>query len=295
MAVVPLVTSLPLGAVEAADQPDAGNRSSQGPFIVASSTRVRFLRLPPVARAVPPGRLASAGEGGGEGRAEEVTEEPLYRDRVCGIDIGKAGLVATIRVPSDRDPARRAKETRTFGATRREVLALADWLRCWQVPAVVMEATVGLLEGTVLPAGGRGVRVRAGRCQAGQEPAWPPGERLPVGVHDIWCRPGPGEPWRIQVMLDESSGGDWVSRRDERIGRPITGIGLVTADGIPGLAPEIELFYKADNGRPKDETDFAAALPVLAKPQRQWLSDALSVVYGRGHRWRARLLAQGQW
>jgi hypothetical protein len=27
---------------------------------------------------------------------EEVTDEPLYRDRVCGIDIGKAGLVATI-------------------------------------------------------------------------------------------------------------------------------------------------------------------------------------------------------
>jgi transposase len=72
---------------------------------------------------------------------EEVTDEPLYRDRVCGIDIGKAGLVATIRVPSDKDPARRASETRSFGTTKREVLALADWLRCWQVPAVVMEAT----------------------------------------------------------------------------------------------------------------------------------------------------------
>ena len=72
---------------------------------------------------------------------EEVTDEPLYRDRVCGIDIGKAQMVATIRVPSDRDRARRAAETRTFGTTRREVLALADWLRCWQVPAVVMEAT----------------------------------------------------------------------------------------------------------------------------------------------------------
>ena len=72
---------------------------------------------------------------------EEVTDEPLYRDRVCGIDIGKAGLVATIRVPSDKDPARRAAETRSFGTTRREVLALADWLRCWQVPAVVTEAT----------------------------------------------------------------------------------------------------------------------------------------------------------
>jgi transposase len=72
---------------------------------------------------------------------DEVTDEPLYRDRVCGIDIGKAGLAVTIRVPSDRDPSRRAQETREFGTTRREVLALADWLRCWQVPAVVMEAT----------------------------------------------------------------------------------------------------------------------------------------------------------
>jgi transposase len=72
---------------------------------------------------------------------EEVTDEPLYRDRVCGTGIGKAGMAATIRVPSDRDPARRAQETRSFGTTKREVLALADWLRCWQVPAVVMEAT----------------------------------------------------------------------------------------------------------------------------------------------------------
>jgi transposase len=72
---------------------------------------------------------------------EELTDEPLYRDRVCGIDIGKAGMVATIRVPSDQNPARRASETRSFGTTRREVLALADWLRCWQVTAVVMEAT----------------------------------------------------------------------------------------------------------------------------------------------------------
>ena len=74
-------------------------------------------------------------------RVEEVTDEPLYRDRVCGIDIGKAGMVATIRVPSDASPARRMAETRSFGTTRREVLALADWLRAWQVPAVVMEAT----------------------------------------------------------------------------------------------------------------------------------------------------------
>jgi transposase len=72
---------------------------------------------------------------------EEVTDEPLYRDRVCGIDLGKAGMFATIRVPSDRDPARRASETRAFGTMKRDVLAMADWLRSWQVEAVAMEAT----------------------------------------------------------------------------------------------------------------------------------------------------------
>jgi transposase len=72
---------------------------------------------------------------------EEVRGEPLYRERVCGIDIGKAGMAATIRVPSEQYPGRRMAETRSFGTTKRGVLALADWLRCWQVSAVAMEAT----------------------------------------------------------------------------------------------------------------------------------------------------------
>ncbi len=72
---------------------------------------------------------------------EEVTDEPLYRDRVCGTGIGKTEMHATIRVPSDTNPERRMSETRAFATTRRGVLALADWLRSWQVPAAVMEAT----------------------------------------------------------------------------------------------------------------------------------------------------------
>jgi hypothetical protein len=120
---------------------------------------------------------------------------------------------------------------------------------------------------------------------------WQPAGLLPASVHEIWCRPGPGEPWRIQVMLDESSGSDWVSRRDERIRRPVAGLGSVTADGIPYLAPEIQLLYKGKAPRPKDETDFTAALPVLTGPQREWLRDALGLMYGPGHPWRPRLLA----
>ena len=118
---------------------------------------------------------------------------------------------------------------------------------------------------------------------------WHPGEQLPASVHDIWCRPGAQQPWRIQVMLDESCELDWISRRDRRVRRPVASIGSVTAEGIPYLVPEIQLFYKAMNPRPKDEIDFAVMLPMLSQAQRQWLGEALRLAYGPGHAWAARL------
>ena len=72
---------------------------------------------------------------------EEVEGEPLFCERAAGIDIGKQVVAVTIRVPSESREGGRQQETREFGTTRRQLLALADWLRCWQVPAVVMEAT----------------------------------------------------------------------------------------------------------------------------------------------------------
>ncbi|MGI8311792.1 nucleotidyltransferase domain-containing protein [Saccharopolyspora hattusasensis] len=120
---------------------------------------------------------------------------------------------------------------------------------------------------------------------------WRPGERLPDGVHDIWCRPGADEPWRIQVMLDESVGDDWVSQRNPHLRRPVTTLGHTSSDGIPYLAPEIQLFYKAKEPRPKDDADFAAAQPMLSTGQRRWLADAISDTYGH-HPWLQQLLPQ---
>jgi transposase len=71
----------------------------------------------------------------------EVEDEPLFAERAAGIDIAKAGIEVTIRVPSDSRPGRRQQETRSFGATRRQLLELADWLRAWGVTKVGMEAT----------------------------------------------------------------------------------------------------------------------------------------------------------
>jgi transposase len=72
---------------------------------------------------------------------EDVEDEPLFCERVAGIDIGKAAVMVTVRVPSDTRAGGRAQETREFGTTRRELLALADWLGSWQVEKAGMEAT----------------------------------------------------------------------------------------------------------------------------------------------------------
>jgi len=74
----------------------------------------------------------------------QISEEPAAQyARVCAIDIGKAGLVACVRVPHETDPARRIQEVREYPTVTPALLALADWLRCQQVQLVGMEATSG--------------------------------------------------------------------------------------------------------------------------------------------------------
>src|SRR6478672_7948638 len=72
---------------------------------------------------------------------KDAQDEPLFVQRVAGLDIAKAGVEVTIRVPSDTTLGRRQQETRTFTATRAGLLSLADWLRCWRVTKLGMEAT----------------------------------------------------------------------------------------------------------------------------------------------------------
>lgn len=72
---------------------------------------------------------------------QDVRDEPLFAERVAGLDIAKAGVEVTIRVPSDTTAGRRQQETRAYGTTRRELESLADWLACWGVTKAGMEAT----------------------------------------------------------------------------------------------------------------------------------------------------------
>jgi transposase len=73
---------------------------------------------------------------------EEITEEPVQVvARVCAIDIGKASLVACVRVPHASRPDRRVQEVREYATVTPALLQLADWLRVERVKLVAMEAT----------------------------------------------------------------------------------------------------------------------------------------------------------
>jgi transposase len=73
---------------------------------------------------------------------EESTEEPVgLVERVCAIDIGKAGLVVCMRVSHESKPGRRMQEVREYATTTPALLGLADWLHRQQVQLVAMEAT----------------------------------------------------------------------------------------------------------------------------------------------------------
>jgi len=73
---------------------------------------------------------------------EEVTEEAVELvARVAALDVGKASVVACVRVPHETRPGARRQEVRTYGATTRSLLELQDWLVAQGVSRCVMEAT----------------------------------------------------------------------------------------------------------------------------------------------------------
>jgi hypothetical protein len=121
---------------------------------------------------------------------------------------------------------------------------------------------------------------------------WPAETSLPLGVHDVWCRPSRQHPWQLQLMVDDLTADDdtaGVYRRDERIRRPWAMLtGPASEPGRPVLTPEIQLLYKSHQPRPKDQADFAALSDELPDDQRRWLLDALMLTQPN-HPWIHRL------
>jgi hypothetical protein len=116
------------------------------------------------------------------------------------------------------------------------------------------------------------------------------GDAPRMEVNSLWGR-RLGEPdWMLELMLDDVEHGRWRFRRAPSISLPLDEVIHRDADGLPYLAPEVQLLYKTRRTRAKDHADFARVSPLLDLKARTWLEAALEAVDPE-HPWRGRLNA----
>jgi hypothetical protein len=142
------------------------------------------------------------------------------------------------------------------GILRRDVLEVITGLPSWEF----FEAKGGVLT----------------KLEAGKVPR--------AGVNSLWGRAADSASWELELMLDEADDDHWVFRRAPTIRRPLTIAIRNDSDGIPYLAPEIQLLYKARSPRAQDLADFLHIAPRLDLDARSWLQDALTTA-DPGHTW----------
>jgi hypothetical protein len=125
--------------------------------------------------------------------------------------------------------------------------------------------------------------------QPGLKP-WPSGEFQTSPVNDIWCRRTKDSPWQLQLMLLDTDGDQWVFKRDPAIRGFVDNLGRSTAAGLPYVAPEIQLLYKAGPDTLEiDDADFQVALPLMEDTACAWLLECLEKRFPDGHAWIERL------
>ncbi len=137
------------------------------------------------------------------------------------------------------------------------------------------------------------VELNRGAPLPGTLQEWPAGERLELPVHQVNAYRSAADvlpdafPY-FQVMLAESSNGEWLYRRNRAVRRPLRALGYRSFLNLPYFAPELVLLFKSKHMRPYDREDFDRVLPMLTPDARRFLRDALALCIP-GHEWITRL------
>lgn len=109
-----------------------------------------------------------------------------------------------------------------------------------------------------------------------------------AATHQTWLRDPATDNYLVDVFREPHDGRMWICRHDTTIRLPYDEIIRHTADGVPYLAPELVLLFKAKHARPKDQADFDATVPHMTPAQRTTLAELLGRAYP-DHRWLAGL------
>jgi hypothetical protein len=109
-------------------------------------------------------------------------------------------------------------------------------------------------------------------------------------VHGLWARDTASGPWRLQVNLEPVERGEWIYRREPSVRLELEHVIRYRDDGLPYVAPAVQLLWKAKDTRPQDEHDFAAVVPLLDADERAWLAETIARCHPESA-WPARLAA----
>jgi hypothetical protein len=94
-----------------------------------------------------------------------------------------------------------------------------------------------------------------------------------------WIREPLTGVYRMDIFRDSHRGDTWLCRRDASIRLPYGDVIMTTSTGIPFMAPEIVLLFKAKHNREKDRADFDGIRPSLTDLQVNWLHASLRRVH----------------
>ena len=120
---------------------------------------------------------------------------------------------------------------------------------------------------------------------SGELTPWPVGATPTPEQDSVWARPTSDSAWALQLMFSRGDDRTWIYKRNPSVTRPLDDVIRHTGDGIPYLAPEVQLLYKSKTVRPKDQADFHNVAPELDDPARAWLREHLT----SDHPWKAAL------
>jgi len=106
--------------------------------------------------------------------------------------------------------------------------------------------------------------------------------RADLNQNNIWCRRSPSSPWSIDVSISDGDGDAWVYRRDPSLRLDWDEALLRSDDGVPFLAPDLQLLFKSKGVRARDDEDFRQVIGSLPAHRRARLARWLP----EGHPWK---------
>jgi hypothetical protein len=93
--------------------------------------------------------------------------------------------------------------------------------------------------------------------------------------NNLWCRRSPSAAWALDLTVGDGTVAEWIYRRQPTVRLPWNEAVLQTDDGIPYLAPELQLLFKSKDARAKDHADAREVISRLEAERRNRLAQLL--------------------